>query len=334
MQALFPHPPQNLPMTYSLDQIPFFAQLKDSQNILLAGAGGGFDIYCGIPLYFPLQAMGKKVVLGNLSFTPLQQTTAKLDYPNCYRIEGNERDLTLRGYFPEMYLKRWLAMQGELPPLYAFSRVGARPLRDVYKHLAKKHEIDTVVLVDGGTDSLMFGDEAGLGTPQEDVCSMIAAYRSGVKRQFLVSIGFGVDHYHGVSHYRFLENIAHLANEGGYLGLFHYHREMPEVKQYFEAVDYANAMMQGMESIVSNSILSAIEGEYGNIHRTSRTAGSELWINPLMSIAWCFDLRAVVRQLKYYEHVKDTVTMSEFNGRLADYRSGLQSYRERKIMPH
>lgn len=34
---------------------PLFDSLKDAQSILLAGAGGGFDIYSGLPLYFALR---------------------------------------------------------------------------------------------------------------------------------------------------------------------------------------------------------------------------------------------------------------------------------------
>ena len=41
---------------------------KSSDTILLAGAGGGFDIFAGIPLMLLFESMGKQVVLGNLSF--------------------------------------------------------------------------------------------------------------------------------------------------------------------------------------------------------------------------------------------------------------------------
>lgn len=47
-------------MDFSLHQIPFFETLKDSQRILLAGAGGGFDIYSGIPLLLNLLKQGKR----------------------------------------------------------------------------------------------------------------------------------------------------------------------------------------------------------------------------------------------------------------------------------
>lgn len=320
-------------MQPTLHQIPIFQALADSKNILLAGAGGGFDIYAGIPLYFSLKAQGKNVTLANFSFTWLDQTSSEKAYPFCYQINLGDRDLSGRNYFPEAYLKQWLAMQGEEVDIYAFDRIGVRPLRDAYKFLIKKHDIDAVVLVDGGTDSLMFGDEEGLGTPQEDVCSMAAVYRTGIKNQFLLSVGFGIDHYHGVSHFRFLENVAKIAKEGGYLGLFQLTKEMKEAQKYIEAINFANEKMKGMESIVSNSIVSAVEGAYGDYHVSHRTKGSELWINPLMTIYWCFELRAVVQRIQYYELIKEVNTIGEFNFHLAAYRRNLTNYKPKRQLP-
>jgi len=317
-----------------LDKIPFFQQLEDSQNIIIAGAGGGFDVYCGIPLYINLKKQGKNIVIANFSFTWLHETTAEQVAPHCYKIKGIDVENSGRHYFPEKYLSQWLAYEGEQTPVYAFDRTGVVPLRDAYKFIIKKYDIDTVILVDGGTDSLMFGDEEKLGTPQEDICSMAAVYRTGIKKQFLLSVGFGVDHFHGVSHYRFLENVAELMKGGGYLGLFQVTKEMEEGRKYIDAIEFVNKRMPEMESIVSNSVVSAIEGNYGNYHKTFRTAGSELWINPLMSIYWCFDLRSVVNKNKYYELVKDSNTMGALNTSLAGYRRALDDkYRENERLP-
>ncbi|NRB47370.1 MAG: DUF1152 domain-containing protein [Saprospiraceae bacterium] len=320
-------------MNYKLDQIPFFQQLSDSQTILLAGAGGGFDIFCGIPLYLNLVKQGKKVIISNFAFTWLSRTTAHQVYPYCYEIQAKDQDLSGRNYFPEKYLKAWLQIQGYDAKVYGFERTGVAPLRDAYHYLIKTHEIDTVLLIDGGTDSLMFGDEEGLGTPQEDICSMAAVYRTGIKKQFLVNLGFGVDHFHGVSHFRFLENVAKLSETGAYLGLFQLLREMEEGQLYANAVEYANQRMPGMESIVSNSIISALDGEYGDYHRTQRTTGSHLWINPLMTIYWAFNLRKLVPQIKYYHQIKHTNTLAEFNAKLSAYRSALKEYRRSQQIP-
>lgn len=320
-------------MSYSLNQIPIFEALKASQSILLAGAGGGFDIFSGIPLYFNLKNQGKKVILANLSFTWLSETTSKLVFPYCYKIRGGDSDLSGRNYFPERYLKLWLGLQGENVDIYGFEKTGVKPLKEAYQYLIEQHKIDTVILIDGGTDSLMFGDEDGLGTPQEDICSMAAVYQSGVINQYLLSVGFGIDHFHGVSHFRFLENVAQIAKEGGYLGMFQITKEMEEAEKYIEAVKFANEKMAGKESIVSNSIVSALEGEYGDHHRTSRTRGSELWINPLMTIYWCFELRQVVSKIKYYDHIKEVNTIGEFNEQLSKYRNDLKELRGKRQIP-
>jgi hypothetical protein len=320
-------------MSYSINQIPIFEELKASKSILLAGAGGGFDIFSGIPLYFNLKQQGKNVVLANFSFSWLSETTSEKVFPNCYKIKSRDQDLSGRNYFPEKYLKLWLELQGEDVEIYGFEKTGVNPLKDAYKYLIKKHQIDTILLVDGGTDSLMFGDEEGLGTPQEDICSMAAVYRSGIKKQYLLSVGFGIDHFHGVSHFRFLENVAEIAKEGGYLGMFQITKEMVEAAKYIEAIEFVNEKMKGKESIVSNSIVSALEGEYGDHHRTERTNGSELWINPLMTIYWCFNLRNVVRKIKYYDNIKNVNTVAEFNGQLSKYRNGLNKSRDKKRLP-
>jgi hypothetical protein len=246
---------------FKLDTIPFFQQVRDSKRILLAGAGGGFDIYAGIPVYFALKELGKEVVLANLSFTELQFTNAERETPygHWWVTAGTQ----LKGgsdYFPERALCRWFATQGEAVGMYAFPKTGVRPLRDAYKNIARKHGIDTVVLVDGGTDSLMFGDEDSLGTPHEDICSMAAVSRSNITKQILLCIGFGIDHFHGVSHFRFLENVATLAQKGAYFGMWQVLQEMPEAQRFIQAVTFANEEIKSRPSIVCNSILSALQG--------------------------------------------------------------------------
>lgn len=320
-------------MNNSINQIPIFQEIQESESILLAGAGGGFDIFSAIPLYFNLKKQGKKIILANFSFTWLEETTSEKVFPFCYKIRVGDSDLSGRNYFPERILKTWLGLQGEHVEIYGFERTGVIPLKEAYEYIIKKHEIDTVLLIDGGTDSLMFGDEDGLGTPQEDICSMAAVFLSGIKKQFLLSIGFGIDHFHGVSHFRFLENVASIAKEGGYLGMFQITKEMEEAKKYIEAVKFANEKMPGKESIVSNSIVSALEGEYGNHHRTNRTKGSELWINPLMTIYWCFDLKKVIEKIDYYDRIKNVTTIGEFNMRLSEYRNELSEIRDKKQIP-
>src|SRR4051794_15578352 len=56
----------------SLAMPPLFAALAPARRVLIAGAGGGFDIYAGLPLAIALWSAGKDVHLANLSFAQLE----------------------------------------------------------------------------------------------------------------------------------------------------------------------------------------------------------------------------------------------------------------------
>lgn len=74
-----------------------------------------------------------------------------------------------------------------------FDRSGVKPVRESYQAVCDMLHIDTVIVVDGGTDSLMtgtcvragslcskpsefalLGNESGLGTPVEDMMTIAA----------------------------------------------------------------------------------------------------------------------------------------------------------------
>ena len=66
-------------------KLPFFESLESSKRILLAGAGGGFDIFCGLPLFFALRNAGKEVHLASLSFSALSATKAERLSPALFK---------------------------------------------------------------------------------------------------------------------------------------------------------------------------------------------------------------------------------------------------------
>jgi hypothetical protein len=313
--------------------LPLFTELQPAQRILLAGAGGGFDISSGLPLYFALRSAGKEVFLANLSFTTLHAVGGERVTDAMVKVTADSDGPRFVNYFPEGYLCQWFREQGEEVPIWCFDRVGVRPLVRAYRHLVQQLQLDTIVLVDGGTDSLMRGDEAGLGTPEEDISSIAAVDCLDVPRKLLVCLGFGVDHYHGVCHAQFLEAVAEITRAGGFLGAFSLLAEMPEVRRYAEAVHAVVARMPRSPSIVSTSILSAIEGRYGDYHATDRTAGSQLWINPLMALYWGFKLDSVARRILYLEELKKTELYVEVDAVIGAFRYGHKAIREWESIP-
>lgn len=312
----------------SLLSIPFFDAISESETILIAGAGGGFDVFCGLPLLFALEAQGKRVILANLSFTSLGSTNATVPAPGVAAIRA---DTTGPSYFPEQSLMAWFAERGSDRTMFAFPRTGVQPLRTAYQNVIEDHQIDTVILVDGGTDSLMRGDEEGLGTPHEDMASIAAVNGLELSRKLLVCLGFGIDAYHGVCHAHVLEAIAALDVEGGFLGAFSLLRGMPEAESYLSAVDYANA--RNRASIVNASISSAIEGAYGDVHRTDRTTGSALFINPLMALYWCFDLGILAERVAYLDALENTTSFRDMGRAIRRYRMGLEARRAWRPIP-
>jgi hypothetical protein len=293
-------------------KIPFFSGLEKAQTVLIGGAGGGFDIFCGLPLYFWLRNAGKTVHLANLSFTELGFSDGERPIPPLVRVLPNTGGS--QTYFPEVYLSQWLTSRFGETPVYAIERSGATQVCSAYEWLVSTLRPDALLLIDGGTDSLMRGDEAGLGTPQEDMASLFAAnVVRGVERKYLVAIGFGIDAFHGVCHAHFLENVAALIAENAFLGSWSLLHEMEEFRLYREACDYVTGRMPKQPSIVNGSIISAVTGVFGNHHATKRTEGSELFINPLMAIYWAFQLDAVARRNLYLDRIGNTSTYHELS---------------------
>jgi hypothetical protein len=288
-------------------RIPFFDDLVPAKRVLIAGAGGGFDVFSGLPLYFALRAEAKEVFLANLSFSNLPPSAGRHLTPTLVEVTADSDGSTQ--YFPEKHLSQWFRECGSEVPIYCFHRAGAAPMVRGYKALQEVLNFDTLILVDGGTDSLMRGDEAGLGTPQEDIASIAGGSsldESLVPRKFLVCLGFGVDAFHGVCHVDVLESIARLSVDGDYLGAVSLTLDMHEVQAFRAATRYVQERTRDRESIVCASILSAIEGKFGNYHATRRTAGSELFINPLMALYWCFRLSGIARRNLYLDRILAT----------------------------
>lgn len=316
---------------YSLSRIPLFDRLRDARSVLVAGAGGGFDIYAGLPLAFALQAQRKDVHLANLSFSSLTDPDFWIA-PGLASVRPDS--LGDDDYFPERTLARWLLAHNRPQPVYAFAATGAKPLRSSYKTLADRLKLDAVVLVDGGTDILMHGDEARIGTPEEDMASLAALHGfDEIPIRVLASLGFGIDAHHGVNHVQVLENIAALIRAGAYLGAFSIPPDSPEAKAYLDAVTHAATTTPAGPSIVNGQIAASITGGIGNQQFTTRTASGELFINPLMGIYFTFDLDGVGDQVQYLNSLADTRTRSDVALAIENYRYDIQT-RPGRPFPH
>jgi hypothetical protein len=126
--------------------------------------------------------------------------------------------------------------------------------------------------------------------------------------------------------------VAHLIHDGGFLGVFSLTLGTPEADVFLDLVDYANRRQPQHQSIVCNSIASALRGEFGNYHATPRTSGSELFINPLMAQYWTFEARRVVCNMSYAAELAETEGIEDARLVIERQREGLD-LRPRRELP-
>src|SRR5512145_2788513 len=86
--------------------LPVWEQLSVCENLLVVGMGGGFDVFCGLPIYFELCHRGKRVHLANYSFADLSLFDGGIHLTDTLvGVTADYEGVVI--YFPELYLSRW-----------------------------------------------------------------------------------------------------------------------------------------------------------------------------------------------------------------------------------
>jgi hypothetical protein len=272
--------------------LPF--QLTD-KTVLLAGAGGGWDVFGAVPLAHELEK-SCRVVLANYS-------SATAGY-------------AVRLAAPEDRAEQALASAlGK--PVYVFGKEGAKTLRAGYEQLIQREGIDAVILVDGGVDALMRGDEEGPGTVLQDTISLLVVNGLDLSAKILACVGFGTETDEGVCHFRALENIAGLAKLGAFLGACALTKDMPGFRQYERVCRHAFEQ-PGIRSHIHTRIIPSVYGEFGRFEMYSDAdqpldllSDRPPFISPLMSLYWFFDVAGVVQQNLLAQHLAGTETFAD-----------------------
>ena len=292
--------------------LPIIDRIANCQNFLSAGMGGGYDIFCGLPIYLELKSQFSQInfYLANLSFSNiLFSKSAQLNNrikltETLVGVQPETEELSI--YLPELYLSRKLTeIYQEKITVWCFKITGAKPLLKNYQILIQHLNIDGTLLIDGGVDSLIRGDEKNKGTFIEDIISLAVVHQlNHLKVRLLTCIGFGAER--DITYAHIFQNLAHLTKVEGFLGSCSLINQMAVYQRYEEIVLYTQQQEGQDPSVINSSIISAVRGEYGDYHLTQKTQGSQLWISPLMPIYWFFDLPILAQQNLYIEAIKDT----------------------------
>jgi len=298
--------------------IPIIDELKKCKNLLIAGMGGGFDVFCGLPIYFELQKQGQTVHLANFSFSDIENARHGIRLtPTLVGINFDPNELY--PYFPEFYLAEWFKLsKGQDISIWCFQKTGAYPLTENYHVLANHLSLDGILLIDGGVDSLMRGDEAEKGSLIEDATSLYAVNElSSIKHRFIACTAFGAERDITYSHV--FENIAAITKEGGFLGACSLTPSMPSYQEFEKAVLHVQGKPFHDPSVINSSMISAVQGHYGDYHLTDKTKGNRLWISPLMALYWFFDMGVVAKRNLFLSQLQGTMTFREAVNRVLEF---------------
>jgi hypothetical protein len=294
--------------------LPILEALEGRRNVLVAGMGGGFDVFCGMPILLTLQQAGFQVHLANLSFSDvanlrggqrLSPSLLGVNYaampapdatsgPAQPGIDPDRQAMFAHWgafvYFPELFLSQWFAQElGQDLTVWCFAKTGARPLLAGYRQLIRQLGIDAIVLIDGGVDSLARGDEHQMGTIVEDGLSLAVVNElDEVPVRIVGCLGLGAEEH--ITYAHIFENIAALTSAGGFLGACALAPQMEAARRYAALVEWVHAWPFQDPSVINASVVSALQGHFGDFHLTEKTRGSRLWISPLMALYWFFDL--------------------------------------------
>lgn len=319
--------------------IPILEQLKDSQNILIAGCGGGFDIFAGLPLYFTLQETGKQVHLASYSFTPIE-IVSHLCNPITLEagfLEGATANIPPElqlGYYPEGYLAQWFQKTKQQDTtIWMFKKVGPAHLKELYQQLIEYLKIDALILVDGGVDSLMIGDEMGAGTLLEDTISLIATETLDLPVKILTCVGFGAELE--VAHNNALANMADLVKVGAFLGACALTQDMPAYTDYEDACRYVWEQPSHDKSHINMRIVSAVRGEFGDYHLYDDYSPRPVFVSPLISLCWFFDANAVIKRSLLAKYIRHTRTIDQAYGLTIEFRKMMLAHaRKNYLLPY
>ena len=328
----------------------FAARLADPaiRTVLLCGCGGGFDFVHSLALYPELQRLGKTVIIGSYSFgDPAKIAGAEpvFSEDGAIAVRATANNVADAHYGPEVHVCSYLdsVYPASRPhSVYAFyARAFTVPtLSKLYRDLIVAHSVDAIVIVDGGSDSLMVGDEEGLGDPIEDAVSVAAvASLSGLRAKVLVVVGLGTDRFNHVSDAASLRAVAELTQAGAFLGAVSLEPSAAGSVFYRRCLEHIYDR-QGFRSVLAGTIDSAIQGWFGRDSLPSslerRVRPGELFFWPLMAVLWGFNVEAVARRSLIVRWIRDCRSVQDCYAELHKGRSALGAKRRgvENLPPH
>jgi hypothetical protein len=308
------------------------------KTILLCGCGGGFDFTHSSILIPLLKNLKKKLIFASFSFTEqsLLPQNSKLYYQfkneraNCHIVKSDKswNDKKIEKIeAPEVHFIKVLNQNYPEEEHFIYSMeatyYNTKMLKELYEKIINDNEIDAIITIDGGSDSLMKGNEYSLGSIVEDSVTISAISNIKLKRikqKILGCIGMGCDRFHGVSDAATFRAISELKRSDGFLGGIIIETNHEGYKLYKKIINETNTK-QEFHSIIANSVLASIEGSNIVPQAIQHRVSPEMDFWPLMGIFWFFNCEKVKERseiCKVIEYEDDPLQV------ISKYRQSIQ----------
>lgn len=293
-------------------------KFEEAKTVLILGMGGGFDVFAGLPLIGMNPT--KNYVLANIVYDHendfiFRRATGDKDYPHS-RIPLEDNDNIIANY--------------------SIGRNGCLLVRSALNTIIVEHQIDVIVGVDGGVDSLMTGNEEDPGTVLEDFNTLAALSKIDLPK-YMVNIGFGTETEENLNHYRALENIAKIIKNNGMIGTFFLNQNDRSFK-YYKAI-CENTWADGRrKSHVQTKIISAVEGNFGNniyldVDPKLAVSSGICFVNPLNAICWVTDMDVVIKFNKAIPYLSKANTFADSKSLWKEFLLESLTIRDHKVLP-
>jgi len=273
--------------------------------------------------------MGKRVHLANYSLFNLDLVQKLTDAEELIPgrligVSGIPDDLS-KLPCAEGGLAKWLKAEHGAPvTIYLLPNDGGIAIIDAYKTLAARLNPDALLLVDGGVDSLMRGDEEAPGTLIEDGLSLAGVRALPIPVKILACLGMGTEIEEGLAVSHALENIAALAKAGAFLGSCALTPDMEAFQFYESACRHVWEQSDQPKSHISTRVIPAVHGEFGDYHMYSDDQRLAVSISPLMGLYWFFDAHTVIEKNLILEMLAATHSKAEAFFRYQQMRQGMR----------
>ncbi|CAF1136198.1 unnamed protein product [Adineta steineri] len=238
---------------------------ETTKIVFISGCGGGYDLFGGLPHYFKIKSSNNyETTLINYTFTTREllskyskQLTTLL---YCVSPTKDISWLTDNTYFPEQRLANEIQV-----PIYAilcnYDETRIELIIEAYRYLIDGRTIDEIILIDGGSDILLTGNEQQLGTPDEDMSHARAIQllsSNEVKSKYIAVIGTNIDCGHGVFQSDIDARLNDLSSKATFTWLWQYEHD-EDIRRYVDIVSRCCPR----HTIVHSLICAALQGHRG-----------------------------------------------------------------------